>query len=123
VNDEAFARLWRRRIVGDPKTAKERLDAVSPLQHAAGIKAPVLIAHGDRDIRVPISHSERMVEALKREHKDVQWLQLQGEGHAITGALNVARYYDALFKFLDEHIGSGAPAAGVAPAASATASP
>jgi dipeptidyl aminopeptidase/acylaminoacyl peptidase len=110
VNDSVAASLQTRAWVGDPKTMRQQFDDVSPLRHAAEIQVPVLIAHGDRDARVPIEHSEKMVDALRAHHKDVTWLELKDEGHGIRHPENRKRYYEALFDFLDRNIGPGSPA-------------
>lgn len=46
-------------------------DDVSPSEHAAEIKVPVLLVHGKKDVHVPYEHSEEMEKALKRAGKPV----------------------------------------------------
>jgi dipeptidyl aminopeptidase/acylaminoacyl peptidase len=105
VNDDPVARLSQRRTVGDPKTQQQAFDAVSPLKNAALIKAPLLLVHGNEDERVPIAHSRKLLAELRRHRKSVEWLELEGEGHGIWGKDNRQRFYDALLRFLDTHIG------------------
>ncbi|HEX7440270.1 MAG TPA: alpha/beta fold hydrolase [Caldimonas sp.] len=85
VNDHAIGRLIRRKIVGDPEANRQRFDEVSPPKKAAAIKAPVLIAHGDRDTRVPIENSEKLVDALRENHNQVEWMKLRDEVTASPG--------------------------------------
>ena len=123
VNDRATGRPYQRKLVGDPKTNHQQFDDVSPLRKAAAIKAPVLIAHGDRDARVPIEHSEKLVDALKANHKQVEWLELKGEGHTLAKTGNQERFYQALFDFLAAHIGAPTRINAAAPTSAVTDKP
>ena len=117
VNDfkssSEIQRLW----IGDPR--QQDLDTVSPLNNVAAIEAPLLIAHGDRDRRVPIDQSRDMVSAMRKQGKAVTWLLLQDEGHSLAIARNQRALFDATFDLLDRTIGSGI----AVPASSASAPP
>ena len=95
---------------------------LSPLLHADAVKAPVLLAHGSRDGRVPIEHSEKMLDALRTNKKSVEWIKLAGEGHGIGEPANQKRYYRALFAFLGKHTQTAMPDEDAVAAAAATAS-
>jgi dipeptidyl aminopeptidase/acylaminoacyl peptidase len=71
--------------VGDPAIAEDREQMVlkSPLHHAERLKRPVLIVHGGTDARVPIDQAERMVQALRRAGKPVQYLPIPAMGHGM----------------------------------------
>ena len=64
TNSSEVGRQMMRFIVGDIGTMKTQFDAVSPEKHAGKIRAPVLLAHGVEDKRVPMGHSKRMASAL-----------------------------------------------------------
>ncbi len=53
------------------KNDDQDADDVSPVEHAAEIKVPVLLVHGKKDINVPSDHSEDMESALKHAGKQV----------------------------------------------------
>jgi len=59
--------------INRPKIKNEEQDAddISPVEHAAEIKAPVLLVHGQKDIIVPYDHSQDMESALKKAGKTV----------------------------------------------------
>ncbi|WP_217916282.1 S9 family peptidase [Duganella sp. BJB1802] len=97
--------------IGDARSNKERFDDVSPLKHADRIKAPVLIMHGKEDVRVPIAHAEKMKDALEAQHKTVQWLSFEKEGHGLYYVDNEIAYYKTLLEFLDKYIGPASVAA------------
>lgn len=91
--------------IGDARSNKERFDEVSPLKHADRIKAPVLIMHGEDDVRVPIAHGEKMKKALEAQQKKVQWLAFKEEGHGLEYVRSEVIYYKTLLEFLDKYIG------------------
>lgn len=59
--------------INRPKVKNEDQDAddLSPVEHAADIKVPVLLVHGQKDVPVPYEHSKDMESALKHAGKTV----------------------------------------------------
>ena len=104
----AALEVWRRRV-GDPERMKAAFDAVSPLKHADRVKAPVLIVHGARDQRVPVSQGRRMVDALRQQHKDVEWVEFDDEGHSLGFTENRRIWSNKVFALLKRTIGPGIP--------------
>lgn len=115
VNAQATGRLQRNTMFGTSAARKQSLGDVSPLKNAAAITVPVLVAHGEWDRRVPIAHSKKLVSALKKNDKEVEWMELKEEGHGIYHEKNKELFYQALFKLFDRTIGSGAPASAPPP--------
>lgn len=67
-------------------TAEERYDAyvaASPLLHVHPDAPPFLFVHGSTDQIVPISHSERMRDALREQGVDANLLVIRLAGHAL----------------------------------------
>lgn len=120
-DSDAVSREFDRARIGDPATVRAELDKVSPLKHAAEVRVPLLIAHGELDTRVLSSQSKAMVKALRAHGKDVQWLPFENEGHGFYWSGNRLTYYSALLSFLQRNIGDhGAPAAAAVPASAAS---
>ncbi len=107
-NRNKVARELLRTHVGDVSRSKEQFDQVSPLKHADRIQAPVLLVHGNRDERVPISHSKKMIEALKENKKYYEWLELPGEEHGFTKKSKI-KFMEKLLAFLEKYIPPDSP--------------
>ncbi|MFG6464750.1 alpha/beta hydrolase family protein [Roseateles sp. DXS20W] len=96
-------------MVGDPARDAAMLAANSPVKLAAHMKAPLLLAYGEEDLRVPLAHGKRMRDALAAVGRPPEWVSYPGEGHGFSKPehrLDFARRMEA---FLARHL---APAAG-----------
>ena len=88
---ESFPPYWQVDLtmwhdyVGNPGIAADREDMVrkSPLTHAQSLQRPVLIVHGAKDVRVRLDQAERMVDALRRAGKPVEYLMIADMGHGM----------------------------------------
>jgi len=77
----------------------------SPIQQAARIKAPLLLAYGDVDRRVPMFHGRKFLDAVKPGNSQVEWIEYQDEGHGWQLPANRVDFWSRVEKFLDRHIG------------------
>lgn len=93
-----------------PEDAGERR-AQSPAANVDRIKVPVMLVHGERDERVPISQYRALKSALVAAGRppEVEIVEPK-EGHGFQELANNARLYTAIEAFLDKHIGNTAPA-------------
>jgi dipeptidyl aminopeptidase/acylaminoacyl peptidase len=55
----------------------------SPLKHAADIRVPVLLIHGDKDQNVGVQQSDRMEAALRAAGAQVEYLRFKGLDHQL----------------------------------------
>lgn len=69
---------------GLPVNAKETYERWSPIEYATRVKTPLLITHGENDLRVPISQAEQYFRTLKKLGKTVEFLRYPREGHGIA---------------------------------------
>ncbi len=95
--------MYRR--VGDPAKDAEFLKSRSPLYKADQIKIPMLIAQGANDPRVKQAQAEMIVEALRRNEVDHEYLLFADEGHGFERPENRLKFYAATEKFLATHLG------------------
>jgi dipeptidyl aminopeptidase/acylaminoacyl peptidase len=91
--------------VGDPATEEEFLKSRSPLFHAEKITIPMLIAQGANDPRVKQAESEQIVDALKKNGKEVEYLLFPDEGHGFARPENRLNFYSVAEKFLAKYLG------------------
>lgn len=84
----------------------EQASTYSPHDHAAKIEVPMLVIHGDKDYRVPISQGHALWHALLRESAvdGHQFLYYPDENHWILKPSNSALWYDTVMAFVDHHV-------------------
>jgi dipeptidyl aminopeptidase/acylaminoacyl peptidase len=93
------------------------LDAVSPLRHPERLSVPLLIGHGEGDVRVPVRQSRDLVRALERRHAaNVESVFYASEGHSFSKAEDSADFMRRVEAFLARHNPALAPAPAAAPA-------
>lgn len=114
------ASLWDTRSMGrttdnagwePPMRAQNAL--YDPSLFVADIVAPMLVIHGDKDYRVPISQGHALwydLLAFSATPKDEdgrprhRFLYYPDEGHWILGRGNAQVWYESVLRFLDEHV-------------------
>jgi dipeptidyl aminopeptidase/acylaminoacyl peptidase len=101
TTDVPFQRRWE---FGHPETQPERYLANSPHLHAAAIKTPILLIHGDKDYRVPVSESLRMYSDLVGRGQQVKFLYFPDENHWVRKPGDITVWYDTVLAFLAEHV-------------------
>ncbi|MBL8308483.1 MAG: S9 family peptidase [Rubrivivax sp.] len=99
------ARLHRMPVLlGDPVADAEMLREVSPVVQAARIKAPLLLAYGERDRRVPLEHGKRLREAMQAAGREPEYVVYDGEGHAWRRTSTRVDFAERLERFLSLHL-------------------
>jgi dipeptidyl aminopeptidase/acylaminoacyl peptidase len=91
---------------GDPKTDEAYFQKSSAIENAARIKAPVLMAYGSEDIRVPLIHGEKMRDKLIKQGNTVEWMVMIGEGHGWAKEANNIKFGESVMTFIDKYIGA-----------------
>jgi dipeptidyl aminopeptidase/acylaminoacyl peptidase len=111
-------RDYKLKMIGDPNKDKDRLTQSSALTYAAHYRPPVLLIHGNQDVRVPIEQSQEMASALKAAGHDVRLVVIKDEDH--TGWLreHYAQAFGEVADFIKTHI-APAVATGAGPQADA----
>ncbi|MDB5860690.1 MAG: family peptidase [Ramlibacter sp.] len=96
-------------LIGDQKQDADQLKATSPLQQAARIKQPLLLAHGSSDRRVPIVHGVRLRDAVAKTNPNIEWVEYKDEGHGWKLVPNRIDFWTRVEKFLQKNIGGSSP--------------
>jgi dipeptidyl aminopeptidase/acylaminoacyl peptidase len=89
---------------GDPVKDRTLLRGLSPLRHAERIVAPLLVVHGELDTNVPIGEAKQIVAALRALGGDVEYLQLDGEGHEYRRASSRLLLIERMTAFLQDRL-------------------
>jgi dipeptidyl aminopeptidase/acylaminoacyl peptidase len=95
-----------REMVGDADKDAAMIAAHSPVRQAALIKAPLLLAFGEADLRVPLAHGERLRKALIEAGNEPEWVSYPGEGHGFSSMKNRVDFALRMEAFLARHLKS-----------------
>jgi dipeptidyl aminopeptidase/acylaminoacyl peptidase len=85
-NTSAYRRDLRRAEYGDERDPELRafLERISPLSNVEKIRTPLLVAQGQNDPRVPMSESDQVVAAVRRNGVPVWYVVAADEGHGFA---------------------------------------
>jgi dipeptidyl aminopeptidase/acylaminoacyl peptidase len=89
---------------GDPLTDPEVYEANSPHRHAARIRTPMLVIHGDKDYRVPVGEALRLWWELSRRGAEAKFLYFPDENHWILTPGHARIWYETVLAFLAQHV-------------------
>ena len=95
-------------MIGDQVKDAAQLKATSPINQAAQITRPLLLAYGGTDRRVPLFHGEMFRDAVKGHNKQVEWVVYPDEGHGWSQPETRFDFWKRVERFLDKNIGAGA---------------
>jgi dipeptidyl aminopeptidase/acylaminoacyl peptidase len=104
-SDSSFIKYSAKEMMGDQIADAVQLKATSPLEQAGRITAPVLMAYGADDVRVPLVHGEKMRDALRTRNVPVEWVVYSQEGHGFLLEANRFDLYRRVEAFLARHLG------------------
>ena len=103
---EAYRRDLRRVEYGDERDPKMRefLEKIAPMNNIERIKKPMFVIAGKNDPRVPVSESQQIVDALKKQGTPVWLLIAKDEGHGYRKKPNQDFQFYATVEFLQEYL-------------------
>jgi dipeptidyl aminopeptidase/acylaminoacyl peptidase len=96
----------RRSEYGDEREPDMRafFTQISPINHASRIRAPLFIAHGAKDTRVPVAQAEEMAKAVRANNIPV-WVAIFGdEGHNPFNNTNFDLNLFIWARFVEEYL-------------------
>ena len=110
-NTQPYRQDLRRVEYGDERDPDMRafLEEISPLNRVDQITAPLLIAQGANDPRVPAGESDQIAAALSARGIPVWYLLAKDEGHGFRKKRNREQYVAAMAAFLKQHLLPVAP--------------
>lgn len=83
------------------KETKAILDFNSPYSYVDKINTPLLIIHGDVDLRTGVIQSEMLYKSLKILNKPVEYIRYPKEGHELTRSGNPGRMMDHMLRVIE----------------------
>ena len=99
-----YRRAHREAEYGSLEEDRAFLEDISPLNHVAKIRAPLLVIHGANDPRVPLAEAEQLVEALEARGVKTEFLVFADEGHGLVKLANKLVAYPAIAAFLEQQL-------------------
>lgn len=95
------------RSYGDPRTPEGRalLAERSPIHRADHVARPMLILHGQNDVRCKIAESEAFVAAMQSKNLPVTFVVFPDEGHGFSKPQNEIAHVALVEAFLARHLG------------------
>ncbi len=103
---EGYRRNLRRVEYGDERDPKMRefLERIAPMNNIEKIKKPMMVVAGKNDPRVPVTESEQIVAALKKQGTPVWYVMAIDEGHGFQKKSNQDYEFYADVEFLEEFL-------------------
>jgi dipeptidyl aminopeptidase/acylaminoacyl peptidase len=92
------------RMMGGPGDAPDAYRAGSPVHRLENVQVPILVAHGERDIRVSPRQSEELVAELRRLGKTFEYVTYPTEAHGFLRAGPWIDFHRRLERFLDRFL-------------------
>jgi pimeloyl-ACP methyl ester carboxylesterase len=90
--------------VGDPERDRDFLVERSPRTRIENLACPLLVIQGKNDPRVVERESRDLVEHLRSQGKEVEYLMFEDEGHDVLTFENRVRCYNAIVDFFKKHL-------------------
>jgi dipeptidyl aminopeptidase/acylaminoacyl peptidase len=95
---------WWEQEFGDPYKDPSLYEEQSPSRNIGAIQTPMLVIHGERDARVPVSEALRLWTDLTRHGVEAKFLYFPDENHWILKPANSRLWYATVLGFLDQHV-------------------
>ena len=90
--------------VGHPEHDKAFLTERSPSSHLHQLACPMLVIQGANDPRVVEQESHDLVETLRQQGKQIDYLVFRDEGHDVLKFQNKVTCYNQITEFLIKHL-------------------
>jgi dipeptidyl aminopeptidase/acylaminoacyl peptidase len=85
---------------GEPWEGIEAIDRYNPARFAAGLNTPMLVIHGERDYRVPVTQGLECYGVLKAKGVPARLVIFPDENHWVLKARNSLLWYREVFAWL-----------------------
>ena len=105
-NTKDYRRDLRRVEYGDERVPEmhDFQQKISPSNNVDKINVPMFVVQGENDPRVPVTEAEQIVEALRKNGKQVWYMNALNEGHGYRKKENRDLYQQAVVLFFQQHL-------------------
>ena len=90
--------------LGNAERDRDLIEERSPRTYTSNIACPLLVIQGRNDPRVVEQESHDLVDALRAEGKDVDYLVFEDEGHDVLKLPNKIHCYETIVQFFGAHL-------------------
>ncbi|MDI6808061.1 MAG: prolyl oligopeptidase family serine peptidase [Candidatus Eisenbacteria bacterium] len=105
-NTQGYRRDLRRVEYGDERDPKMRkfMERIAPMNNLQMIKKPLMVVAGKNDPRVPVTESDQIVDAVRKNGVPVWYLMAKDEGHGFVRKKNVDFLLYTSVLFMKEYL-------------------
>ncbi|HQR45046.1 MAG TPA: S9 family peptidase, partial [Thermoanaerobaculia bacterium] len=89
---------------GYPFTDRDAVERWSPNRFASAFRTPLLVLHGERDLRVPVTQGLELYGVLTAKGVPARLVVYPDEGHWILKGQNAKHWYGEVLGFLGKHL-------------------
>ncbi len=113
ISDLSLLESEARRFVGGQITREQvgtdsaKLKTDSPRNHAADVRIPLLMIHGDNDAQVSVEQSKAMDRALSKAARAHEFILIEGADHQLSRESDRTTLLIAIERFLGVNLGPG----------------
>ncbi len=104
ARNTAEAWYWEQ-SAGSLDTRMDQLREASPIHRGASFNSPVLLLQDKDEPDGPMEDAQAMRKALEKAGKDVEFIELDGDGHGMEHRASRLTIMQAMERFLARHIG------------------
>jgi dipeptidyl aminopeptidase/acylaminoacyl peptidase len=83
---------------------RDFLEKIAPMNNVEKIRKPMLVVAGKNDPRVPVTESDQIVAALKKQGIVVWYVMAKDEGHGFQKKANRDFEFYATVEFLQQYL-------------------
>ena len=90
-------------MAGNPERIRTKATEDSPITYLKNMTKPMLVIQGANDPRVVKAESDQIVEALRAQGTEVEYMVIEDEGHGFSRVENEIAVYRRVLEFLARH--------------------
>jgi dipeptidyl aminopeptidase/acylaminoacyl peptidase len=87
------------------QATQKKYDLFSPHRYVGNWKTPLLVIHGEKDFRVPVTQGMEAFTAAQLQGVESRFLYFPEEGHWISKPQNGVLWARVFYQWLDQHLG------------------